>query len=156
MYHNLKSFPSWHIVKKNIQTPECHRVYNWTLSQAIQHSFIKVLINVTPSGTISFVSKDSILDWELFEVCDLLKKLEPGDEIMADKGFLIQDLLIPWGIQLNIPPFLTQWCVFDKKLLFKSARRKSNWSCEGFLYFGRQCLYVGFREQTHICLLHID
>ena len=45
-------------------------------------------------------------DWQLFEVCGLLGKLEPGDEIMADKEFLFQDLLIPQGIRLNIPPFL--------------------------------------------------
>jgi len=32
--------------------------------------------------------------------------LEPGDEVMADKGFQIQDLLEPLGEQLNIPPFL--------------------------------------------------
>jgi len=33
--------------------------------------------------------------------------LEVGDEIMADKGFLIQDLLAPLGVRLNIPPFLS-------------------------------------------------
>ena len=67
------------------------------------------MIGITPSGAISFVSeayKGSISDQQLFEVCGLLEKLEPGDEIMADKGFLIQHLLIPRGIQLNIPPFL--------------------------------------------------
>jgi len=32
--------------------------------------------------------------------------LETGDEIMADKGFVIQDLLTPIGVQLNMPPFL--------------------------------------------------
>jgi len=33
-------------------------------------------------------------------------KPEPGDEVMANKGFTIQDLLIPHGVRLNIPPFL--------------------------------------------------
>ena len=66
-------------------------------------------MGVTPSGAISFVSEcyeGSISDKRLVEVSGLLEKLEPGDEVMADKGFQIQDLLAPLGVRLNIPPFL--------------------------------------------------
>ena len=31
--------------------------------------------------------------------------LQKGDEIMADRGFTIENLLIPLGVKLNIPPF---------------------------------------------------
>ena len=39
------------------------------------------------------------------EVSGLLDKLEDGDELMADKGFQIKDLLTPVGVCLNIPLF---------------------------------------------------
>ena len=134
MYHNLKSietFPPWHIVKKYMpeafkkQYPNTRIIIDATefsierpsslLSQACTFSSyknkntVKVLVGVTPSGAISFVSEayeGSISDRKLVEVSGLLEKLEPGDEIMADKGFTIQDLLIPRGVRLNIPPFL--------------------------------------------------
>ena len=48
----------------------------------------------------------SISDHKLVQVCWLLNKLEVGDELMADKGFLIQDLLAPLGVRLNVPPLL--------------------------------------------------
>ena len=67
------------------------------------------MIGVTPSGAISFVSEayeGSISDRKLVEVSGLLAKLEPGDEIMADKGFTIQDMLVPYGVRLNMSPFL--------------------------------------------------
>ena len=49
----------------------------------------------------------SISDRRLVEVSGLLPKLEPGNQIMADNGFPIQDLLTPLGVQLNVPHFLS-------------------------------------------------
>ena len=37
--------------------------------------------------------------------CGISKLLEPGDELMADRGFNIEGD-IPNGVSLNIPPFL--------------------------------------------------
>ena len=82
---------------------------------------------MTPSGAISFVSEAyerSISDRKLVELSGILDKLEAGDEIMADKGFTIQDLLIPYGIRLNMPPFLqsnTQMAASDVFLTKKIA-----------------------------------
>lgn len=134
MYHSFKSietFPSWHIVKKympesfkkeypntriiidatefSIERPSSLLSQACTFSSYKNRNTVKVLIGVTPSGAISFVSEayeGSISDRKLVEVSGLLEKLEAGDEVMADKGFTIQDLLIPYGIRLNMPPFL--------------------------------------------------
>ena len=80
-----------------------------TFSAYKNKNTVKVLVGITPSGAISFVSQTyegSISDRKLVELSGLLDKLETGDELMADKGFLIQDLLTPIGVRLNIPPFL--------------------------------------------------
>ena len=43
-------------------------------------------------------------DKQVVKESRLLGLLEKGDSVMADKGFLIQDLLDPLGVTLNIPP----------------------------------------------------
>lgn len=134
MYHSLKGierFPPWHIVKKYmpevfkkeypntriiidatefaIERPSSLVSQSCTFSTYKNRNTVKVLVGVTPSGAISFVSEcyeGSISDKKLVEVSGLLEKLEPGDEVMADKGFQIQDILAPFGVRLNIPPFL--------------------------------------------------
>ena len=45
-----------------------------------------------------------VSDKELTKCSDLLEKLEPGDNIMADRGFVIVGILSS-GVTLNIPPF---------------------------------------------------
>ena len=70
---------------------------------------VKVLIGIIPSVAIIFISptyEGSISDKKLIKQIGLLDKLEIGNKIMADKGFNIQDLLVPLGVNLNMPPFL--------------------------------------------------
>lgn len=66
-------------------------------------------LGVAPNGVITFVSNlfpVSTSDKNIVQNCGILNQLEAGDLILADKGFLIRDILPP-GVALNILPFLT-------------------------------------------------
>ena len=59
---------------------------------------------MSPTGAISFVSElygSNISDKEITKRSGILQMMERGDEIMADRGFLIIDLVRPYGIHLN-------------------------------------------------------
>ncbi|XP_065067591.1 uncharacterized protein LOC135693131 [Rhopilema esculentum] len=76
---------------------------------------MKGLIGITPHGAISFVSSlytGSISDKEITRCSGILELLEPGDAVMADKGFDVEDLLKEKGVVLNIPPFLQKQTQF--------------------------------------------
>ena len=65
---------------------------------------MKSLIGSTPSGATAFVSErfpGSTSDKERTVKSGLLNLLQVGDEIMADKGFLIQDELASVGALLT-------------------------------------------------------
>ncbi|KAJ8937031.1 hypothetical protein NQ314_012114 [Rhamnusium bicolor] len=47
----------------------------------------------------------STSDKKIVQHCKILEQMETGDLILADKGFLLKDILPP-GVNLNIPPFL--------------------------------------------------
>ena len=79
---------------------------------------MKALIGITPSGATAFVSElypGSISDKEIVKRSGLLEVLQPGDEIMADKGFLIQDELVSVGATLVMPKFLKNRKQFTKE-----------------------------------------
>ncbi|KAK0146330.1 THAP domain-containing protein 11 [Merluccius polli] len=69
---------------------------------------LKVLIVVAPNGVITFASDlygGSTSDKVITADCGVLQQLQPGDMVMADKGFTIRHIL-PQGVSLNIPTFL--------------------------------------------------
>ena len=72
-----------------------------------QNTF-KALIGIALNGTVIFVSElfgGSTSDKQIVSDSGFLDLLVPGECVLADKGFLIADLL-PRGVCLNIPPFL--------------------------------------------------
>lgn len=91
-----------------IAIPRQMNQQNATYSSYRGMNSFKVLIGVAPNAVITYVSKlypGSISDKAIVEKSGFLNQLETGDLVLADKGFLIQDI-VPYGVSVNIPPFL--------------------------------------------------
>lgn len=68
----------------------------------------KILIAITPQGSIAFVSEcwgGRVSDKYLTEHCGFLDKLEHGSLILADRGFNVETSVNERGALLNIPAF---------------------------------------------------
>ena len=79
-----------------------------TFSSYKHHNTIKILIGITPQGTISYVSdawRGCTSDEFLTENCNILDKLLPGDMVMADRGFTMAQSVGLKQANLEIPVF---------------------------------------------------
>ena len=91
-----------------IETPSQPRTQSATFSTYKNHNTGKGLIGISPRGDLTIVSEmyaGNTSDKQLTNDCGIMKLLEPGDEVMADRGFEIEENLPP-GVSSNIPPFL--------------------------------------------------
>ena len=79
-----------------------------TFSSYKHHNTVNFFIGITPQGVISYISKawgGRTSDKFLTENCDFLKKLTPGDIVMADRGFDIEESVAVYCAEVKIPSF---------------------------------------------------
>lgn len=92
-----------------VQTPSSLLLQSQLYSSYKSNTTLKGLVGITPNGAVCFVSclyTGSISDKEITRCSGILDLLEPGDSIMADKGFDIEEMLRGKQVGFNIPPFL--------------------------------------------------
>ena len=79
-----------------------------TWSNYKHHNTIKYLIEIAPQGVITFISNGwggRVSDVYLTENCGIVSKLIPGDVILADRGFTVQDTVGMYCAEVKIPAF---------------------------------------------------
>ena len=79
-----------------------------TWSSYKHHNTFKFLIAISPQGTITFVSKawgGRTSDQYITENCGILDNLLPGDEVLADRGFNVEDAFRFYCAKIATPPF---------------------------------------------------
>ena len=91
-----------------IQKPKQPIVQQATFSTYKNKNTVKVLVGMTPGGLVSYLSPaygGSASDRQICEPSNLRQTCDPGDSIMADKGFNVQDLFESRMVTANIPTF---------------------------------------------------
>lgn len=96
-----------------------------TFSTYKNRNTVKVLVGVSPGGLVSFVSPaygGSASDRQICERSSLPTMCDPGDSIMADKGFDVQDLFDGAMVLVNIPTFFRKKNRMSASTVLKDRR----------------------------------
>jgi len=124
-----RCFPSTRIIidgmECQIKKPKNPVTQQATFSYYKNMNTVKSVIGSTPGGLISYVSPaygGSTSDRHIIERSDLGQLCQPGDSIMADKGFSIQDLMAVHDVHVNIPTFLKKTNRFHPKVLNRDRK----------------------------------
>ena len=91
-----------------IQKPTIPESQKSTWSSYKSYNTVKLLVGITPTGVFSFIPPlwtGSISDKEIVKSSGLINKLEEGDAVLADKGFLVRDLLAFKKVKLISPAY---------------------------------------------------
>ena len=96
-----------------------------TWSNYKHHNTVKFLIAIAPQGAITFISKGwggRVSDVHITENCGILENLQPGDAILADRGFNIHNSVGMYCTEVKLPPFTRGKKQLSKKEVGVSRR----------------------------------
>lgn len=116
--HLPKSFKKSRLFRKTRFIIDCTEIYiqrpksltarAQTYSNYKGRNTVKILVACTPTGGVAFISKawgGRTSDIELVRRSGFYDLVQPGDHILADRGFRIGEDLIAKGATLSIPAF---------------------------------------------------
>ncbi|CAN7938375.1 unnamed protein product, partial [Ixodes hexagonus] len=115
----------------------------------------KFLVGITPNGAVSFVSKcwgGRASDKKLIQSSGFLDKLEDGDVILADRGFLIREDVASRGATLVVPA-LTRGKNQLSAREAEEARRISSIRIHVERAIGRMKVYRILKDRLPVTLL---
>ena len=76
------------------------------------HNTFKFLVGISPHPAVIYVSRvwgGRASDKQITtQSKDLIEALNPGEQVMVDRGFAIESILVPRGVELVIPDFKGQ------------------------------------------------
>jgi hypothetical protein len=79
-----------------------------TWSNYKHNNTIKYLASITPSGAVNFISKGwggRVSNKEITLKSGYIYKLSHGDEVLADRGFLVSEEIAAHGVTLRMSSF---------------------------------------------------
>lgn len=88
----------------------------------------KTVVGVTPGGLTSYISHaygGSASDRQIIERSPLTSIMDPGDAMMVDKGFDVQDIFAPLNVTVNIPTFFRKKNRLSSKSVLRDRRISS-------------------------------
>ncbi len=111
-----------------IKKPSLPTAQQSTYSTYKNRNTVKVLVGVSPGGMCTYLSPaygGSTSDRQIVERSTLPKDCNPGDVIMSDKGFDVQDIFAPYSVQINIPTFFRKKNRMTQKTVLRDRKISS-------------------------------
>lgn len=90
-----------------IQKPSDLKLQAATWSDYKHHNTVKLLVGITPQGSIAFISElygGRASDQHIVRTCGFLDYIDPYDQVLADRGFPIREELLVKQAELVLPP----------------------------------------------------